>query len=97
LGLCALGKGRAVDAVPLLERALALREVNRMPPVRQAEVRYPLARAVFEAGGDAARAVALARQALVEYRQAAATPVVARDLVELERWLQTHAPTPAPA
>jgi hypothetical protein len=78
----------------VLERALAIREANHMPPLRLAEVRFPLARAILASGGSAARAVALARQALVDYAQTANTPIVARDRTELERWLATHATAP---
>jgi tetratricopeptide (TPR) repeat protein len=94
LGLCYLGMGRSAEALTVLERAMAVREAKRMPPLRLAEVRAPLARAVLDSGGDPARAVALAQQALGEYAQAASTPVVARDRAELERWLAARTPPP---
>ncbi len=93
LGLCYYGLGRFDEAVTELERALALREANRLPPLRLAELRYPLARAVFARGGETVRALALARQALGEYAQVASTPVVARDRAELEAWLAAHGAT----
>jgi tetratricopeptide (TPR) repeat protein len=92
LGLCYMGTGRFADAETILARAVELREANRLPPLRLAEVRWPLARAVHANGGSAPRAIALALQALGEYNQAASTPLVVRDRAELELWLRTVAP-----
>ena len=96
LGLCYQGMGHFDEAVAMLERALGIREANHAPPLRLAEVRFPLARAVLQSGRQPARAVALARQALAEYAQTASTPTVALDRAELERWLATHAPPTSP-
>jgi tetratricopeptide (TPR) repeat protein len=90
LGLCHLGLGRAKEAESVLARALELRKANGLPPLRLGELRAPLARATFEGGGDPTRAIALAREALAEYQQAAITPLAARDRAELERWLAAH-------
>jgi eukaryotic-like serine/threonine-protein kinase len=92
LGLCYLGLGRSGEALAVLTRALTIREGIQSAPIRLAEVRYPLARAVLESGGDRARAVALACQALADYELAASTPIIRRDRAELELWLQAHAP-----
>jgi hypothetical protein len=74
----------------VLRRAMAIREGKHLPGVRLAEIRSPLARALFDLGGDPAHAIALARQAPAEYEQAANTPVVALDRAELEHWLHAH-------
>ncbi|HVR02127.1 MAG TPA: tetratricopeptide repeat protein, partial [Polyangia bacterium] len=98
LGLCYQQTGRFDEAVAMLERALGIREAKHSPPLRLAEVRFPLARAVLQSGRKPARAVALARRALAEYAQTANTPTVALDRAELERWLATHAlPTSPPS
>jgi tetratricopeptide (TPR) repeat protein len=98
LGNCFLRTGRSAEAVAVLRRAMVIREGNRLPAVRLAEIRSPLARALFDLGGDPAHAIALARQALAEYEQAANTPVVALDRAELEHWLHAHgSPSSVPA
>jgi serine/threonine protein kinase/tetratricopeptide (TPR) repeat protein len=89
LGLCELGLGRAREALPLLERAAAIRDAGDRVPLRLAEVHFPLARALYETGARK-RGVALARQARGEYEQAARTPLAERDLAELDRWLASH-------
>jgi tetratricopeptide (TPR) repeat protein len=91
LGLCCLGTGRFEEAISVLERALSIREAIGVPPFRRAEVRSPLARALFDGGGDRTRALGLARKAVSEYAESAKTPVVTRDLAELEAWLATRA------
>jgi hypothetical protein len=78
------------EALAALERSAAIREATGSTPLRLAEVHFPLARAVDEARGDRARAVALANLARREYEQAPKTPLVEKDLVELDRWLATH-------
>ncbi len=92
LGNCLLKTGRSAEAVAVLQRAMAIREGNHLPAVRLAEIRSPLARALFDLGGDPMHAIALARQALGELERAADTPVVALDRAELEQWLHAHEP-----
>jgi tetratricopeptide (TPR) repeat protein len=92
LGLCHLATGRFEDAFNVLARAVSIRDAVEKTPLRLAEVHFPFARALDEAHGDRDHAVALARRARREYEQAAKTPVVARDLLEVEQWLATHAP-----
>ena len=96
IGLCQLAKGRPEEALDVLERAVSIRESVTKTPLRLAEVHFPLARALDEARGERDRAGALARRARREYEQAAKTPLVERDLAEVDRWLAAHAP-PAPA
>jgi tetratricopeptide (TPR) repeat protein len=90
LGLCTLALGRPDEARNFLERAAAIRAAEKMP-LRLAEVHFPLARALFETGARK-RGVALARQARGEYERAASTPLVERDLAELDLWLAEHEP-----
>jgi tetratricopeptide (TPR) repeat protein len=91
LGLCHLGERRFDEAERALERAVAIRDAVEKRPLRLAEVHFPLARALDEGRGDRPRALALAHQARREYAQAPATPIVARDLAELDRWLAARA------
>ncbi len=90
-GLCDLGTERFDEALANFEKAAAIREAIETTPLRLAEVHFPLARALLATGGDRRRAVALARQARREYERASAMPVVAREIVEIDRWLATHA------
>jgi tetratricopeptide (TPR) repeat protein len=62
VGLDLLGLGRAREAVPLLARALELRQ-GQATPDEIAEAQLALARALRASGGDAARARALATSA----------------------------------
>jgi tetratricopeptide (TPR) repeat protein len=89
LGLCHLARGRFEDARAVLERAVSIREATMRAPLRLAEVHAPLARALHETGARA-RALELARKARAEYEHAARTPLVEKDLTELERWLAAH-------
>jgi tRNA A-37 threonylcarbamoyl transferase component Bud32/tetratricopeptide (TPR) repeat protein len=95
LGLCDLGVERFGAALARFERAAAIRDAIEKAPLRLAEIHFPLARALLGAGGDRARAIALARRARREYERASMTPVVARELVEVDRWLSTHASPPS--
>lgn len=86
LGRSYLDLNKADKAASLLERALRLRSDDM--PSRSAPLRFALARALWESGGDRPRAIALARQA-------AATSIrpgegVTQD--EIAAWLAVHAP-----
>ncbi|HEX3758200.1 MAG TPA: tetratricopeptide repeat protein [Kofleriaceae bacterium] len=86
LGRTYLALHRAGDAVPVLERALRLRSGET--PGRAAPLRFALARALWDAGRDRPRAVALARQA-------AGIPIRPGEGVteaEISAWLAAHAP-----
>jgi tetratricopeptide (TPR) repeat protein len=89
LGLCHLARGRFEDARSVLERAVSIREKAMKTPLRLAEVHFPLARALYETGARV-RALGLARKARAEYEQAARTPLVEKDLAEVDRWLAAH-------
>jgi tetratricopeptide (TPR) repeat protein len=94
LGLCHLALGRVAEALPLLERAVEIREAVEKLPLRLAEVHSPLARALWETG-DHKRALALARRARAEYAQTARMPLVQKDLAELDLWLAARDARPA--
>ncbi|MCA9719748.1 MAG: tetratricopeptide repeat protein, partial [Myxococcales bacterium] len=72
LSRAARAQGRAADAIAPATRALALLEANESPPDKLAECRYELARALWEApgdaGGDRERARELATRAQEELR-----------------------------
>jgi eukaryotic-like serine/threonine-protein kinase len=86
LGLAHLRAGRPRDALPPLERALALNEgAPGADPQERAEIRWALARALRAAGREPARARALAEAAAAGYRGLRADW---KDRVrEIERWL----------
>ena len=86
LGLVHVGMGRSDEAVPLLERAVAIREALGCIQSRLADVHFALARAL-DGTGEHDRALALARRARAEYDHASKTPVVEKDAAELDRWL----------
>jgi serine/threonine protein kinase/tetratricopeptide (TPR) repeat protein len=86
LGLAQLRAGRPRDALPPLERALALNEAAPgADPQERAEIRWALARALRAVGRDPARARALADAAAAGYRGLGNDW---KDRVrEIERWL----------
>jgi eukaryotic-like serine/threonine-protein kinase len=88
IAVARLGMGRADLALPLLERAHALREPRPGPPRMLAEVRFALARALWDTG-DRDRAMKLAAQALDGYT--AAGRGLASERSEVSRWLAAHA------
>jgi tRNA A-37 threonylcarbamoyl transferase component Bud32/tetratricopeptide (TPR) repeat protein len=95
LGLCALADGAHAEARALFERALAVREAGKAAPSRLAEIRAPLARALYALPGQRAQALALAQQARTEYESGALTPVLRMDLAELVDWIAERTRKPA--
>ena len=93
LGLCHLATGRFEESLTELERAVSIREAVEKTPLRLAEVHFPYARALHETGARE-RALAVARRARTEYEQAARTPLVDKDLAELDAWLAARAERP---
>jgi tetratricopeptide (TPR) repeat protein len=81
LGEATLGLGDARGAVALLERAVDLDRMSSFDDRARAE--FALARALWAAGGDRARARALAAGAAPAIRPPAQRAVI-------ERWLATH-------
>jgi tetratricopeptide (TPR) repeat protein len=90
LGLSHLGVGRVAEALPILERATRIRDVAESLPHRRAEVRFALARALWEAGCERPRAVALAERAREEYESSPSTPATRRELAAIDRWLEAR-------
>ena len=64
-------RGEADVAVPLIERALAILEAKKTRPLDLADVRWLLARALVQSGGDRERALSLAADAQAAYRERA--------------------------
>jgi eukaryotic-like serine/threonine-protein kinase len=82
-------RGRAGQAIPILERALAIREHRAVARELLAETRDVLARALWRSTRDRERAIALARQARDGY--AAGGGLWQPRLVALDAWLrQVH-------
>jgi eukaryotic-like serine/threonine-protein kinase len=87
LGTSLTGLGHFEEAVPHLERAAFIRESKEELGAKLAEAHFALARALWGAGQDDARALRLAERARAEYLEAPATPATARELAEIDRWL----------
>lgn len=83
----ALRAQKPADAVPLLERALALREGTPAHPLSQARTRFLLARALWDSGVDVARAKMLLVTARADF--GAAGPPGTAGLRELDQWAGT--------
>ena len=82
IGRAALALARPKDAVAPLERALRLRETGEADAVLLAETRFALARALWDAGADRARALALAMRARDVYAPAGD----AKDTATVDAW-----------
>jgi tetratricopeptide (TPR) repeat protein len=80
---------RAAEAVPLLERALALRVGGPASVAELADTRFALARALWATRADRQRASELAEQARAGY--VGLGPEAGHDLRELEAWLAERA------
>ncbi|RMG97526.1 MAG: serine/threonine protein kinase [Deltaproteobacteria bacterium] len=87
----ALAKRRPQDAVRHAERAVALREGGKTSPEDLAEARFVLARALWAADRDQARALELAAKARDAYREAGKARE--KELGEVEAWLAEREPS----
>ena len=87
LGRALLALSRPKDAIPPLERALRVRTANEPDPSFVAETRFVLARALWDANADRARARELATTARAAYLKAADS----KDAAEIDAWLATRA------
>jgi tetratricopeptide (TPR) repeat protein len=85
-GGCLVRLGRPAEAIPLLERALAIRSSTDL--FEQAKAKAYLGRARVETGRDVNGGLAMARAARATI---AAAPDGAEELRWLDRWLATHA------
>jgi len=88
LGVAWSKLGRFAEAVPPLERALRIRETREPNQLQVADTRFALARALWSAGGDRARAVRLAGEARAVYE---GEPSSAR-AADARAWLAARAP-----
>jgi tetratricopeptide (TPR) repeat protein len=86
LGKLLVDVGRTKEAVPILERAQAIREKSEPKPDLVAETRFALAHARWETGERAA-AIALASSARELYRK---QPSQANNVSEVSAWLDAH-------
>lgn len=89
LGNALRSQGRTREAMPVLERALRIRERGEHSPQPLAETRFALARALWDASGDRdqhARARALAVAARDGYRSVSWTARAGH----VEDWLAAH-------
>ena len=91
LGQSYLRLGRSADAVPVLERAMRIRDRDEPLIANRSETRFALGRALWESGGDKARAVALATQARDGYAKSPG-PMAGVKVMEVETWLAAHHP-----
>ena len=85
LGVVYLAQGKVEEAVPLLRRALGLREADRIGPEKRAETRFALAQAL-RAAGQRDEARTLAAKAKDEYAASAIANNGARQKA-IETWL----------
>jgi tetratricopeptide (TPR) repeat protein len=84
LGMDLLGLGRPDEAVPHLERGLALREAHEADAAELAEMRFALAQALWAQGRERVRAVRLAELARDDFGGREA------ERHEVEQWLATR-------
>jgi len=80
-----LASGAPVRAIPLLERALRIREKAAVSPQEKADVAFTLARALVRAGRDRWRALELARRGRELYREQGKG--YEENVSEIDRWL----------
>jgi tetratricopeptide (TPR) repeat protein len=94
LARVALAHGRPADAIPLAERAVRVQEKSGYAPDNLATTQFVLAKALWQAtaqaGGDRARAVALAEQCRDAYRKGGQGWAV--ELAKVEEWLAERTP-----
>jgi tetratricopeptide (TPR) repeat protein/predicted Ser/Thr protein kinase len=90
LGQSLLAQRRAKEAIAPLERALALWSARESDHERAAEARFHLARALWDGGGDRARARREAEQALSVLSPG--SPRTYTRPAEIEAWLAAHPP-----
>ncbi len=86
LGLTYLAQSRYAQAATALQRALTLREGDRIGPEKLAETRFALAQALY-ARGDKPQAVALARAARDDYGRASLVNAAVEQKV-IDDWLR---------
>jgi serine/threonine-protein kinase len=85
-----LATGRAGQAIPVAEAVVGARDVKDAAPMELAEARYLLARALWDGGGDRARARELASAARTAY--AGRGRGSQHELADVDAWLAAHPP-----
>jgi tetratricopeptide (TPR) repeat protein len=93
-GLSLLSLGRVDEAIPLLERALVLRLAGPPREIELAEVRFALARALWERKRARPRALELARLAREGYSRVPQAPAL-RETERIDAWLAERTAVPA--
>ena len=88
LGQVLVNEERPREAIPILEKALHVRERLERSPDDTAETRFALARALWAAGQDHGRALALARAARDGYRT---VPAHQGQVASIDAWLEGKA------
>jgi tetratricopeptide (TPR) repeat protein len=86
IGVSYLLEGNPVSAIVPLERARKIRQSQEPTPAKRAETLFALARALWDANRDRARARSLADEARVGYSQGANKT----QLDAVETWLRSH-------
>ncbi len=89
LGQALIASGDAKGAIPDLERALTAMDANHATAPQLGLARLFLARALWDGGGDRARAKQLAAQAKLDFGDAADRGSV-EGRAELAQWLASH-------
>ena len=97
LGAALLDDGRPTEALPILERVVAIREAIAPGAALDGEAHFGLARAIHGSGGDRGRARALAEKARAEYQQVMQLPATRRVLEQIDAWLAADSPEHASA
>ncbi|MCB9565127.1 MAG: tetratricopeptide repeat protein [Kofleriaceae bacterium] len=92
LGAAYLDLHRAAEARPLLERAVAIRTTHPGDPEDLARTQFLLARALWDGGGDRARARALATEARDGYDHIDTADLEIRD--QIRAWVASHGARP---
>ena len=92
LGLGYLGEGMADRALPVLERAVAIRDKDEVRASSRAEAHFALARALGHAGRDPSRARDLAQRARAEFASDPPSPPTTRYIAQIEAWLDAGSP-----
>jgi tetratricopeptide (TPR) repeat protein len=87
LGAVLADRGNLREAIPILERTLAVRERREPGEETVAETRFALGRALWQADKDRPRALALVRASRDDYRRLAGHE---RQLAAIDAWLQQH-------
>ena len=86
LGAALIGVRQPEKAIPVLERAIAIRTKENAGDEDLAESRFSLARALWDAGKDRARAKELAKQAHDGYEQGAQK----QEAEKVSAWIAAH-------